>query len=463
MRKRLAQLQGGDTLIMTLMLLLISVVLMGPVIDLISQELRYGPARVGSEEALQIAEAGINYYQWHLARYPGDYQDGTTTPGPYVHPYVDTDTQAQIGTFSLTITPPSSNSSIVTVRATGWASSSPNLSRTVTASFGIPSLAQFSFLSNDVVWIGSDENVSGKLQSNNGVRFDGSGNAPIMSAKASYTCPSGQGSPCPATKPGVWGAAPASVSAFFQFPVPAVDFSALTANLASMKASAQSGGIYLPPSSASGYSLVFNNGGTVSVYKVTSLRSNPTGWDVNGTAHNEYTDYNHRTLQFTQAIPSNGIIYVEDNTWVEGTVNGRVMVAAAKLPYNPTTAPTIYIPNNIVYVAKDGTSVLGLMAQNNVIVTNHAPSTLEIDAALVAQNGSTQFFYYSGNIKTKITIYGSIMSYGQWTWTWVDGSGNTTAGYATTQDTYDSNLLYKPPPSFPLSNSGYQLILWTSN
>ena len=36
------------------------------------------------EQAFQIAEAGINYYQWHLARYPTDYTDGTTTPGPYV-------------------------------------------------------------------------------------------------------------------------------------------------------------------------------------------------------------------------------------------------------------------------------------------------------------------------------------------------------------------------------------------
>jgi Tfp pilus assembly protein PilX len=463
MKHNLHKAQKGSMLIMVVMLMFIVALMMGPLLDLISQELHYGPARVDQEEAFQIAEAGINYYQWHLAHHPNDYQDGTTTPSPYVHSYTDYDTQTSLGKFSLVITPPSSNTSIVTVQSTGWTLKNPNQKRTITATFGVPSLAQYSFLSNDIVWIGSGEQISGKLQSNNGVRFDGIGNAPIMSAKATYSCPSSQGNPCPATKNGVWGNPPPGVSAFWQFPVPVVDFSALTANLATMKAAAQSSGIYLSPSSAQGYSLVFNAGGTVSVYKVTSLRANPSGWDVNHVAHNEYTDYNGRTLQYTKPIPNNGIIYVEDTTWVEGVVNGRVMVAAATLPYNAGTAPTIYIPNNITYLAKDGNSVLGLLAQKNVVVTNHAPSTLEIDAALIAQNGSAQFYNYAGNIKTLITIFGSIMTYGQWTWTWVDGGGNVTAGYTTTKDVYDSNLLYKPPPSFPLSSEGYQQISWTSN
>jgi hypothetical protein len=298
------------------------------------------------------------------------------------------------------------------------------------------------------------------MQSNGGVRFDGNGNAPILSAKSTYTCPSGQGSPCPATENGVWGSASAGVKSFWQFPVPAIDFSALTSNLATLKASAQSGGIYLSPSNAQGFSLVFNVNGTVSIYKVTSLKANPTGWDVNGTAHNENVDYKNRTLQSTQAIPSNGIIYIEDNVWVEGTVNGRVMVAAAKLPFNIATAPTIYIPNNIVYAAKDGTNVLGLLAQNNILVTYLAPTTLEIDGALIAQNGSAQFFYYPNNVKTSITVYGSIMTFGQWTWTWVDGGGGVVSGYASTNDTYDSNLLYSPPPSFPLSTQGYKQLSW---
>jgi hypothetical protein len=448
------------------MLLLVSalfVLIVVPYFDLLAKQNRVARTRSDREQALQIAEAGVNYYQWHLAHFADDYKDGTTTPGPYVHTYIDLDTQNVIGYYSLEITPPKTGSTIVTIKSTGWTTNSPNAKRTVTAKYGIPSLAQYSFLSNDIIWIGTGETVNGQMQSNNGIRFDGSGNAPIQSAKSTYTCPSSQGSPCPTTKNGVWGNASQAVKNFWQFPVPAVDFSALTSNLATMKASAQAGGIYLSPSNAQGYSLVFNAAGTVSVYKVTSLQNDPTGWDVNGTAHNESTDYRNRSLQFTQAIPANGIIYVEDKVWVEGTVKGRAMVAAAKLPYNAATAPTIYVPNNIVYAAKDGTNVLGLIAQDDFVVSYGAPSTLEIDAAIVSQNGSAQFFYYPNTVKSSITVYGSIMTYGQWTWTWVNGSNQVVSGYTSTNGTYDSNLLYGPPPSFPLSASGYQQLSWISN
>ena len=280
----------GDALVGMLMLLFIFSLMMVPLIDVVRKEVQMGPGRINHEQAFQIAEAGINYYQWHLAHFPVDYKDGTTTPGPYIHTYTDLTTGKSIGQYSLTIVPPAVGSTIVTIQSTGWTNANPNDKRTITAQYGIPSLAQFSFLSNDVVWIGAGETVSGKLQSNNGVRFDGVGNAPIMSAKSTYYCPSSQGSPCESWQNGVWGGAAPAVRSFWQFPVPAVDFSALTANLSSLKATAQSGGIYLSPSSAQGYSLAFNSNGTVSIYKVTNLTSHQTGWDVYGVAHNEYTD-----------------------------------------------------------------------------------------------------------------------------------------------------------------------------
>jgi len=455
--------QKGSILIYEIVIIFIfASVTLGLLASAVAQ-IRVIRSTVYREQALQIAEAGINYYQWHLAHFSSDYQDGTGQAGPYVHNYTDPDTGQVIGQYSLAITPPAVGSTITTIQSTGWTNANPNTKRTITTRYGIPSLAKFAFLSNDIIWIGPDESVQGTMQSNNGIRFDGTGNAPIMSAKQTYTCSSGQGSPCPTLENGVWGSAPQAVRNFWQFPVPQVDFSTLTSNLAGMKSSAQSAGIYLPPSNSQGYSLVFNADGTVTVYKVSSRTSNPTGWDVNGVAHNEFTDYKNRALQFTKAIPANGIIYVEDNTWVEGTIKGKVMVAAALLPYNAATAPTIYIPNNLVYAAKDGTNVLGLLAQKDVVVTYHAPTTLEVDAAMIAQNGSTQFFYYPGNVKTSITVFGAIMTFGQWTWTWVDGSNNVTSGYRNTLDTYDSNLIFSPPPSFPLSSSGYQQLSWISN
>jgi hypothetical protein len=455
--------QKGALLLYLIIIIAVFIMVMFPVVVIFTGKIQLLRSSIEREEAIQIAEAGINYYQWHLAHFPNDYKDGTNTPGPYVHDYIDFDTQKNIGKFSLIITPPLAGSTVTTIQSTGWTNDNPGITRTITAKFGIASLAKYAFLSNDIIWIGGSETVNGQLQSNNGVRFDGVGNAPIQSAKSTYTCPSNQGSPCPATKNGVWGSAPQYVKNFWQFPVPAVDFSSITSNLASMKSSAESAGIYLPPSNAQGYSLVFNSNGTVSVYKVTGLLYNPTGWDTSGKAHNEYIDYNKRTLQFTSAMPISGIIYIEDKTWVEGTINGRVTVVAAKLPYNSSTAPTIYIPNNIIYAAKDGSSVLGLIAQKDIVVTYHAPNNIEIDAAIISQNGAVQFFYYSGNIKNSITIFGAIMTFSQWTWTWVNSSNINISGYSNTYNNYDSNLLYAPPPSFPLSSSGYQLLNWTSN
>ena len=250
--------------------------------------------------------------------------------------------------------------------------------------------------------------------------------------------------------------------------MPAVDFSSLTANLATLESTAESetGGTYfLSPSNADGYSLVFNSNGTVSVYKVTSLQSEPTAWDVNGNAVNTSTDYKNRTLLFTENLPLSGIFYIEDKVWVEGVVAGRVMIAAANLPYNASTAPNIYIPNNLTYATTNGTDSLGLLAQQNVIVSYAAPQNRTIDGALIAQNGSVEFLFYQNDaaVKNTINVFGSIMTFGQWTWTWVDGNNNDVSGYATTNDVYDSNMLYSPPPSFPLSTSGYKQLSWYSN
>ena len=456
--------QKGSLMIYLVISIFVFIIIMVPVATIFSAKLQLLRASIDKEQALQIAEAGVNYYQWHLSHFENDYKDGTGNTGPYVHDYIDIDTQQNIGKFSLTITPPSTGSTIVTIESVGWVNNNPSMTRTVTAKFGVPSLAKYAFLSNDVIWIGDDEVVNGQLQSNNGVRFDGVGNAPIQSAKLTYTCPTSQGSPCPTVKNGVWGSASEAVQSFWQFPVPAIDFSSITSDLAIMKSDAQLSGIYLSPSNAQGYSLVFNSNGTISVYKVTKLLKTPNGIDTSGFTHNENIDYDRRTLQYTKDIPENGIIYIEDDVWVEGVVNGRVTVIAAELPYVSSTAPTIYIPKNIVYNSKDGTDVLGLISQKDVVVTYNAPDNIEIDAAIICQNGAAQFFYFRNNsIKDSITIYGAIMTFNQWTWSWVDSWGRTVSGYQETIDNYDSNLLYNPPPSFPVSSSGYQILNWASN
>jgi hypothetical protein len=464
MRNQFKKNETGVIIIYEIIIVFIFTVAMLGVVSYASYQLKLINSVSRREEAFQIAEAGVNYYEWHLAHFPTDYEDGTNSAGPYLHNYIDEDTQQVLGTYSLTITAPTVGSTIVTIQSTGYTAADPNNKRTVSVRYGIPSLAKYAFLTNSDAWIGNTESVSGEFHTNGGVRFDGTGNAPITSSKQTYTCQPTFGCSPASTENGVWGAAPQSTQNYWSFPVPNVDFSAITSDLAIMKSEAQSNGIYLSASNAQGYSLVFNSNATVSIYKITSLKSTPTGYDVNGNAHNTGLDYKNRTLLSTQNLPANGVIYVEDKTWVEGTVNGRVLVAAAQLPYNSSTAPSIMIPNNLVYAAKDGTDVLGLVGQQDVLVTYLAPTNLEIDAALIAQNGSAQRYYFPNESpKNSITIYGATSSFGTWTWSWVDGSGNTVSGYTNTNTIYDSNLLFGPPPSFPLDEStGYVPITWTS-
>jgi hypothetical protein len=138
------------------------------------------------------------------------------------------------------------------------------------------------------------------------------------------------------------------------------------------------------------------------------------------------------------------------------------MVAAAQLPYNAPTAPSIIIPNNLLYAAKDGSNVLGLVGQQDILISYYSPNNLEIDAAMIAQNGSAQHYYWPGVVKNQITIYGAMSSYGVWTWSWVSGS-TTVSGYRYTVTTYDSNLLFGPPPGFPMAPDGYRQMSWTSD
>ena len=52
----------------------------------ISNTLGSAARNQSSQVAINIAEAGINYYLWHMSHNSGDYKDGTTAaPVSYTH------------------------------------------------------------------------------------------------------------------------------------------------------------------------------------------------------------------------------------------------------------------------------------------------------------------------------------------------------------------------------------------
>src|SRR3989344_5303942 len=88
--------------------------------------------------AFRIAEAGIEYYRWHLGQAPNDFQDGTGQPGPYVHNFYDRN-GVLIGTFTLEITSPSPGSSVATIKSIGKVQIDPSVEKIIEAKMANPS------------------------------------------------------------------------------------------------------------------------------------------------------------------------------------------------------------------------------------------------------------------------------------------------------------------------------------
>lgn len=442
------------------------------------------------EQAIHLAEAGIDYYRWHLAHAATDYQDGTATSGPYRHEFKDKDGNV-LGQFVLRIIPPPSGTTIVTVLSTGMTSSTPSYARTIETKFAIPSLAEYAVVANADMRFGEGTETFGRIHSNGGIRFDGLAHNVISSSRSDYddldhnganefgvhthvAAPPANGVPSSFRAD---EAPPSTVAArtdVFEvgriFPVPTVDFAGLSADLSSMKTLAQSSNTYYGSSGAQGYLIRLKTNDTFDVFRVNTLVAIPNGC-VNTLNQSAWGSWSVATKTFveTRAIPADGVIFVEDHLWVDGAINtARVTIASARFPDNASTRTSITVNDPIVYTNYDGQDVVSLIAQNNFNVGLVSSTTLRIDAAIIAQNGRVGRFFYNGscgghNSKNTIELYGMIGSNQRYGFAYTGNShcgGTSGGGYCARNIRYDANLLYGPPPSFPLAASGYEVISW---
>ena len=147
---------------------IISVSVMSVVLDNFSQS----GMVIKRQEALNIAEAGVNYYLWHMAHNSNDYKDGNSTPtvqdpkygfGPYDHEYYDVDGTKK-GTYTLWIKPSGDGSTIVTVRSVG--KTEDGTSRTIETKIGAASFASYGLLADVEFWFGQSESADGPVFSN---------------------------------------------------------------------------------------------------------------------------------------------------------------------------------------------------------------------------------------------------------------------------------------------------------
>lgn len=489
MRKNF-QLNKGLLLIPIIIFSSVAVVIMGGVMNWTKTTIEANRDLLVRERAVQLAESGIDYYRWHLAHDADDYQDGTGLPGPYIHEVRDKDGNV-VGQYSLNITPPITGSTKVRIESTGTPADS-SVSRTIRVEMAIPSLAKYAVAANDVMRFGEGTEVFGPIHSNQGIRFDGLIHNIITSAISSYDDPDHTGNnefgvhthvnappgsgvnstfrplEAPPTNP-----VPTRTDVFEvgrQFPVPAVDFTGLTNDLANIKTDAQSGGRYFAPSGSQGYRIVLNTNDTFTVRRITS-QSNPPSGCTNTNSQTGWGTWsiNNSSAVGTYPIPVNGLIFVEDNLWVEGSINSaRVTIANGRFPDNPSNRPQLTINNDLTYTNYDGTDVIALISQGNINVGLFSDNNLRIDAALVSQNGRVGRYYYGGscspnNFRSSITLYGMIATNVRYGFAYAGGSScgnNTSSGYCDRNIIYDANLLYGPPPSFPLTSDQYEILSW---
>ncbi len=462
--------QKGMILMVALAAVALFLVLAGGLVTLGIYQNKLYLRKEAKTQAFHIAEAGINYYRWHLAHDEEDFFDGTGSDpdgelpnGPYQHIYLSPSGDLK-GYFELNITPPSTGSTITTIKSTGWVEGYPQIKRTIEARYGIPSFATYAVAVNNNVRFGTGTEIFGLLHSNGGIRFDGIAHNLVSSSVTCYNDPD-TSDPNPCERPGVWTAESDPSAVFLNgtsFPVPAIDFAGVTADLAQIKAQAQSNGYYLGYNNL-GYRIHFNANGTFDVYRVQSLQSKGTMYLGDGIWVKDSYDIKTETqLSSGNSIPSNGLIFVEADLWVDGIVNGRVTVASGRFPESESTYTNITIVNDLTCLNHDGSNTIGLIAQNNVQIGYYSENDLEIEAAILAQNGRfyRPYYYYfryprTYNLRDTITITGSLVMNKRYGLHWCCPD----SGYWNRNIHYDNHLLYSPPPSFPTTGE-YAFISW---
>jgi hypothetical protein len=425
------------------------------------------------DKALQISEAGLDYYRWFLAHYPNDLQDGTGVPGPYEHEYSDPEGGA-IGKFSLTINGNQKCNTLtsVDINSTGWTYERPEYTKEVYGRYARPSVANYSYIINSNVWAGSDRNIKGRYHSNGGIRMDGTNQSLVTSAVSDWQCTSSFGCSPTQTQPGVFGAG--SGSNLWSFPASSVDFVGLTTDFANMKTQAKTSGLYFGSvggeSNKRGYHAILNGDGTMTVYKVTRTRyHNSIHIDDTSKWQRDYYIINKETLLGTYTIPSScSVVFFEDRLWLEGVVKGKVTIAAADVT-QPNYDPDVILRGNISYTTLDGSDGLTLLAENSVVISPHSPDNMSLRGIFVAQKGYFgrnlyPCWYSADDHKTSLTMNGSIVSNGRvgtkWGYTVWPWCVNEWSGYNSRFNSYDRKLANDPPPLTPYVDDEYEFVEW---
>lgn len=507
----------GTALVYGLIIMSAVLILLTSILRYVGTQISYSANRLERERAFQIAESGIYYYRWYLAhatdgmnaqQLSAFWGDSATlgVSGPVEMEYRDPETNDVIGRYSLELAAPDPYSTIATVTVTGWTNKMPSVQRKIRARFRRASWSEYAVLADEFMRFGEGTEVYGKIHSNKGIRFDGLAHNSVTSLVEGFDDPDHNESGVDKDEFGVHThviappgsgvndsfrsaeAPPNSVpnrpdvfAGGRQFPVPEVSFTGVQSDLSFMKQTAcndtgsgcavvnncWASGCYYD-NSGYGRRIVLKTNGTFDMYLVNaysattnSITSFVGRRSTNGSAcvtavtsagPNAQCQNNGTCLcnPINKTIPNNGIIYVDDSIWLEGSLGSgeyRVTVVAGE--------GTAFLGNNdITYSAYNGSNILGIIGKQDVEIIRNSQTDLQIDGALLAQNGRVGRQYYDGIHKSVITVNGALATKMRYGFAYVDGTGYTDRNL-----NFDNNLLYYPPPYFP-TGTEYSIDLW---
>ena len=479
----------GVTVMLVLVFMGIFIFLLGTILSYVLTQGKYGRALYAREQAVNVAEGGLEYYRWFLAHNPNIMVNGAGLVSPASYAVDDPEVGA-LGTASVTA---SLNTSCGVVQSADLASEgTANIDqlykRTLYARYMRPSVAEYSNIINANVWAGADRNITGAYHSNGGVRMDGTSNSIVSSALSTWSCTSSFGCSPTQTKPGVFGSG--SGAALWQFPSASFNFAGISTDFPTLQTYATNDGIKLDPTSVRvngvqqggtfssvggsdqrGFRIVLRSDDTVDIYRVTgttgvyALRI-----DNIGTWATDYHIISSQTYVGRYTIPSDcRVIFAQAKVWLEGVAGSKVTVIAAD---TGSFSPDIILSSNITYASGTGSSGLTAVAERSVLIPLNSPDVMTIRGVFVAQNGYVGRNYYQQGgshgvpsaynsyvIQSSLTTFGSVISNNRVGTQWSCG-GVMCSGYQSRTDTYDRLLAFDPPPFTPAASPDYKLVLW---
>lgn len=477
----------GSAMVMVLVFSAVFIMAVGSLLQYVLEQIQLTRSKTVREEALQVAEAGLEYYKWHLAHNPNSSWEGTVA-------YADPESGSRIGSFSVATSNNVQCGDILTrdVTVTGMIDADPRFTRTVSARYTYPSVANYSYLVGADVWAGSSRTIVGPYYSSGGIRMDATHNSLVGSGVGTWQCDGSFGCNPTQAKPGVWGSG--SNPELWQYPVSLVDFGAMTPDFGALKSKAQSYGQYFSSFSngvpTKGYHLIFKSNGTFDVYRVTSTDYDY-GWLADGSSVKEYHRIKHETFVGNFTVPGScALIYVEDLVWIEGVVSGKMALVVADTVHDYD--PEVVLQGNLTYAhgaSQDGLVVLG---EKDILIPARSLDSLTLQGIFVASGGefgrhhyvqnagyywdfgSGTYIYDSGvgsyQDRNTLTINGTIVSAERvgtsWTYGLYKWNGHSwqyieeDSGYAYRESAYERAQAFGPPPFTPRTTSIPQYVDW---